>query len=224
MPNNTGLNFCRRCGNSLAGRTRFCGHCGTLITSTALPAASLASPQSFWASAKLKYGINAVMGMGALLACGYLYWHLPPRLDGWPPGPAGYAMHSSESPFLHPDPPADLITTLQRSAEPKPPFFDPVGGLDPTVFKDLCHIIAIDYPATSYVYGSTGNDTARQAQVQREGQELLDEVSALFSDKTTARHQAQQALGLAADMLYAKRDLNPGHICDMFKARMPGLF
>jgi len=36
MKLNTGLNFCRRCGNSLAGRARFCGRCGTPIMSTAL--------------------------------------------------------------------------------------------------------------------------------------------------------------------------------------------
>jgi hypothetical protein len=66
---NTGLNFCRRCGNSLAGRTKFCGHCGTLIMSTAITPTTR--------RAYTRTGMLAAVVAGAMLIGVQLRWHTP---------------------------------------------------------------------------------------------------------------------------------------------------
>ncbi|MBV8054416.1 MAG: zinc ribbon domain-containing protein [Deltaproteobacteria bacterium] len=76
---NTGLSFCRRCGNSLAGRTRFCGHCGTRIMPVAVPVP---------ARPLRNYRARAVLSLVALLTGAYLVWHTPPSGFGSDPSRA----------------------------------------------------------------------------------------------------------------------------------------
>ena len=205
MANHTGLNFCRRCGNSLAGRTKFCGHCGTPIMSTALPAKTNHPI----------HGVLAVLGIGVLLTGAYLRWHTSSHFGGKAHNSASNVAHGSESPFLYPDPPADLITMLQRGDTNNDPIPLPRPA-QAIVMKDLCHVILTDYPPNSYAYGPT-RDAAQQTQVEREAEDLVEQVSALFTDKAQARHQAELALAWQASDLYEQRQLDPGQACHMIK-------
>jgi hypothetical protein len=73
---NTGLNFCRKCGGSLTGRTKFCGHCGTLIVSTAI-----APPTK---RAYTRTGMLAAVVAGAILIGVHLHWRTPPYFGSDP--------------------------------------------------------------------------------------------------------------------------------------------
>ena len=195
---NIGLNFCRKCGGSLTGRTKFCGHCGTLIVSTAIP------PTTNCAYTRTR--LLAAVVAGAILIAVQLRWHPMHR--------PSFARPVSP-PFLQPGPPADLITMLQRgdtNNDPNP-LPRPAQAI---VMKDLCHVIQTDYPPNAYVYGPT-KAAWRQAQVEREAEDLVEQVSTLFTDKTQARHRAEVVLAWQAAQLYEQRQLDPGQACQMIK-------
>jgi hypothetical protein len=194
---NTGLNFCRKCGGSLTGRTKFCGHCGTLIMSTAIAP----TPKR----AYVRTGMLAA-GVGAILIGVQLHRH-PTHLLA--------LTRPTSPPFLEPGPPADLITMLQRGFTLSENDPLPIEGAA-SVMKDLCHVILTDYPSSTYGYGPT-TDAARQAQVEGEAESLVEQVSTLFADKATARHNAEVALAGQAIQLYDQRQLDPGQACQMIK-------
>jgi hypothetical protein len=74
--NNTGLNFCRKCGGSLTGRTKFCGHCGARI-------APVAGPTLLPAKSLRDHRTMAALGIGVLLGA-LLIWHTPPHFGSDP--------------------------------------------------------------------------------------------------------------------------------------------
>jgi hypothetical protein len=190
---NTGLNFCRKCGGSLTGRTKFCGHCGTLIVSTAI-----ASPTK---RAYTRTGMLVASIAGAILIGVQLHQR-------------SFARPAS-APFLQPGPPADLITMLQRGFTLREDAPLPIEGMA-SVMKDLCRVILTDYPSNSYVYGPA-TDATQQAQVEREAEDLVEQVSTLFTDKAQARHNAELVLAGQASQLYEERQLDPGQACQMIK-------
>jgi hypothetical protein len=199
MSNNTGLNFCRRCGNSLTGRTRFCGYCGTLIMSTAFAPAKK-HPFAQAGGLVVLAGMTIVFGM-----------YVRPvhqRVFAQPASP----------PFLEPGPPADLITMLQRGFSFREDVPLPIEGMA-IVMKDLCHVILTDYPSNSYAYGPT-TDAAQQARVEGEAESLVEQVSTLFTDKTQARHKAEFVLAGQAIQLYEQRQMDPGQACQMIKPQL----
>jgi len=118
-------------------------------------------------------------------------------------------------PFLEPGPSADLITMLQRGDTNNDPNLLPRPA-QAIVMKDLCRVISTDYPPNSYAYGPI-KDAARQTQVEREAESLVEQVSTLFTDKAKARHKAELALAWQATQLYDERQLDPGQTCRMIK-------
>jgi len=195
---NIGLNFCRKCGSSLAGRTKFCGHCGTLIVSTAIP------PTTKRAYTRTRLLVAVVAG--AILTGVQRHWR-PAHLHVF--------TQPSSPPFLKPGPPADLITMLQRGDPFSEDVTLPREG-QASVMKDLCRVILTDYPSNSYTYGPT-RDTAQQERVEGEAESLVEQVSTLFTDQAQAWHEAELALAWQATQLYDQRQLDPGQACQMLK-------
>jgi hypothetical protein len=149
------------------------------------------------------------LAIGATLSGVYLLQHHAHKYN---------AINPADLPFLHPGPPADLITMLQNGYDYSP--FNPKSeGIDlpdeaqAIIMKALCKVILNDYH--SYRYGSTQGDVAQQALVNEEAEQLVSEVSEIFADRTRARHDAELALAQQAAYLYDEHNLDPQAACKM---------
>jgi hypothetical protein len=88
-----------------------------------------------------------------------------------------------------------------------------------TVLKALCTVVVSDYHP--YRYGSTENDPAQQALVNQEAEQLVNQVSQLYTDTATARHEAEYALAAIASLLSNEgRDPDPGKTCKMIESKL----
>jgi hypothetical protein len=128
-----------------------------------------------------------------------------------------HAAHPADPPFWQPGPPADLLTMLERGLTFGPGTPEPLPQeAQVTVAKAICQVIVTDYHP--YRYGSTPGNLAQQARVNQEAEQLVEQVSQLYADKSTARRDAKYALAALANSLRNEfHDLDPGQGCKMIE-------